>query len=71
MLAVLLAWGAVRLAWLCLASLCNGLVTPIAEASIDLRFAAAVAAFAQQLRSGQYTGDFVLADPAVPEEVSA
>ncbi|MFG0379657.1 von Willebrand factor type A domain-containing protein [Pseudomonas sp. zbq_18] len=40
----------------------KGEVTSIAEASIDLRFAAAVAAFAQQLRGGQYTGDFALAD---------
>ncbi|MDG9923688.1 MULTISPECIES: VWA domain-containing protein [unclassified Pseudomonas] len=38
--------------------------TPIANASDDLRFAAAVAAFAQQLRDGQYTGNFSLADSA-------
>jgi Ca-activated chloride channel homolog len=35
------------------------------QASEDLRFAAAVAAFAQQLKGGQYTGDFRLADSAV------
>lgn len=34
---------------------------PIAAASEDLRFAAAVAAFAQQLKDGRYTGDFELA----------
>lgn len=34
---------------------------PIATASEDLRFAAAVAAFAQQLKGGRYTGDFDLA----------
>jgi len=34
---------------------------PIAAASEDLRFAAAVAAFAQQLKDGRYTGDFDLA----------
>ncbi|MGP0173545.1 vWA domain-containing protein [Pseudomonas sp. NCHU5208] len=33
----------------------------IAAASEDLRFAAAVAAFAQQLKGGRYTGDFDLA----------
>jgi Ca-activated chloride channel family protein len=33
---------------------------PIATASEDLRFAAAVAAFAQQLKGGRYTGDFDL-----------
>ncbi|OLU13154.1 hypothetical protein BVH01_22660 [Pseudomonas sp. PA1(2017)] len=33
-------------------------VAPIAKASEDLRFAAAVAAFAQQLSGGRYTGDF-------------
>ena len=33
----------------------------IAAASEDLRFAAAVAAFAQQLKDGRYTGDFGLA----------
>ncbi|WP_017939331.1 vWA domain-containing protein [Zestomonas thermotolerans] len=36
----------------------------IAQASEDLRFAAAVAAFAQQLKGGQYTGDFSMADSA-------
>jgi len=35
--------------------------TPVAAASEDLRFAAAVAAFAQQLKDGRYTGDFDLA----------
>jgi Ca-activated chloride channel family protein len=35
-------------------------VPAIAEASEDLRFAAAVAAFAQQLKGGQYTGAFDL-----------
>jgi Ca-activated chloride channel homolog len=39
-------------------------VPGIAEASEDLRFAAAVAAFAQQLRGGQYTGTFDLAASA-------
>ncbi|MWV13839.1 DUF3520 domain-containing protein [Pseudomonas sp. R-28-1W-6] len=39
-------------------------VTPIAQASEDLRFAAAVAAFAQQLKEGKYTGEFGLADSA-------
>ncbi|MGQ7957463.1 vWA domain-containing protein [Pseudomonas sp. SP16.1] len=34
---------------------------PVAAASEDLRFAAAVAAFAQQLKEGRYTGDFDLA----------
>ncbi|MFI8608290.1 von Willebrand factor type A domain-containing protein [Pseudomonas sp. NPDC077649] len=34
---------------------------PVAAASEDLRFAAAVAAFAQQLKDGRYTGDFDLA----------
>nr|WP_288358535.1 VWA domain-containing protein [uncultured Pseudomonas sp.] len=33
-------------------------ITPIAKASEDLRFAAAVAAFAQQLSGGRYTGRF-------------
>nr|WP_256592535.1 VWA domain-containing protein [Pseudomonas sp. URMO17WK12:I1] len=33
-------------------------IAPIAKASEDLRFAAAVAAFAQQLSGGRYTGDF-------------
>ena len=42
----------------------KGEATPIARASDDLRFAAAVAAFAQQLRGGQYTGAFSLADSA-------
>ncbi|WP_172151102.1 vWA domain-containing protein [Pseudomonas tumuqii] len=36
----------------------------IAQASEDLRFAAAVAAFAQQLKGARYTGDFDLADSA-------
>lgn len=39
-------------------------VPAIAAASADLRFAAAVAAFAQQLKGGQYTGDFDLAASA-------
>ncbi|WP_447773902.1 vWA domain-containing protein [Pseudomonas chlororaphis] len=34
----------------------------LAQASDDLRFAAAVAAFAQQLKDGRYTGDFGLKD---------
>lgn len=34
---------------------------PMNSASEDLRFAAAVAAFAQQLKDGRYTGDFGLA----------
>ena len=42
----------------------KGVATPIAKASEDLRFAAAVAAFAQQLRDAKYTGDFSLADSA-------
>ena len=42
----------------------KGEATPIAKASDDLRFAAAVAAFAQQLRDAKYTGDFSLADSA-------
>ncbi|UVE16274.1 VWA domain-containing protein [Pseudomonas sp. LS44] len=37
-------------------------VQPIAESSDDLRFAAAVAAFAQQLKGGQYTGAFDFAE---------
>ena len=32
------------------------------KASDDLRFAAAVAAFSQQLKDGRYTGDFSLKD---------
>lgn len=36
----------------------------LAKASPDLRFAAAVAAFAQQLKDGRYTADFSLADTA-------
>ncbi|NBF01558.1 DUF3520 domain-containing protein [Pseudomonas sp. Fl5BN2] len=36
----------------------------LAEASTDLRFAAAVAAFSQQLKDGRYTGNFSLADTA-------
>ncbi|MEX6503246.1 vWA domain-containing protein [Pseudomonas zhanjiangensis] len=39
-------------------------VPAIAEASEDLRFAAAVAAFAQQLGGGQYLGDFDLSASA-------
>jgi Ca-activated chloride channel family protein len=39
-------------------------VETIATASEDLRFAASVAAFAQQLSGGQYTGSFSLADSA-------
>lgn len=35
---------------------------PVAAASEDLRFAAAVAAFAQQLKGGRYTGSFSLGD---------
>ena len=42
----------------------KGEATPIAEASDDLRFAAAVAAFAQQLKDAKYTGSFGLADSA-------
>lgn len=42
----------------------KGEATPIAQASEDLRFAAAVAAFAQQLGDAKYTGDFSLADSA-------
>jgi Ca-activated chloride channel family protein len=42
----------------------KGEETPINQASEDLRFAAAVAAFAQQLRDAKYTGDFSLADSA-------
>ncbi len=42
----------------------KGQATPIAKASEDLRFAAAVAAFAQQLGDAKYTGDFSLADSA-------
>lgn len=41
-----------------------GKVTSLDQASEDLRFAAAVAAFAQQLKGGQYTGEFGLADSA-------
>lgn len=41
-----------------------GKALPLVQASEDLRFAAAVAAFAQQLKGGQYTGDFSLADSA-------
>ncbi|MBU1330484.1 MAG: DUF3520 domain-containing protein, partial [Gammaproteobacteria bacterium] len=36
----------------------------ISQASEDLRFAAAVAAFAQQLKGATYTGRFSLADSA-------
>ncbi|QNH80238.1 VWA domain-containing protein [Pseudomonas protegens] len=36
----------------------------LAEASPDLRFAAAVAAFSQQLKDGRYTGNFSLSDTA-------
>jgi Ca-activated chloride channel family protein len=39
-------------------------VPAISEASVDLRFAAAVAAFAQQLKGGQYTQGFDLAASA-------
>ena len=39
----------------------RGETKPVAAASEDLRFAAAVAAFAQQLKDGRYTGDFDLA----------
>ncbi len=39
-----------------------GKVASLQESSEDLRFAAAVAAFAQQLKGGQYTGDFGMAD---------
>ncbi|WP_252274090.1 vWA domain-containing protein [Pseudomonas subflava] len=42
----------------------KGEATPIAKASDDLRFAAAVAAFAQQLKDAKYTGSFGLADSA-------
>lgn len=42
----------------------KGQATPINQASDDLRFAAAVAAFAQQLGDAKYTGDFSLADSA-------
>lgn len=42
----------------------KGPATPINQASEDLRFAAAVAAFAQQLGDAKYTGDFSLADSA-------
>ncbi|WP_375739617.1 von Willebrand factor type A domain-containing protein [Pseudomonas boanensis] len=41
-----------------------GAVAKLGEASEDLRFAAAVAAFAQQLKGGQYTGAFTMADSA-------
>ncbi|MCX2543219.1 VWA domain-containing protein [Pseudomonas sp. COW5] len=37
----------------------------VAPASEDLRFAAAVAAFSQQLKDGRYTGDFSLKDTEV------
>lgn len=39
----------------------RGDAKPVTAASEDLRFAAAVAAFAQQLKDGRYTGDFDLA----------
>eukprot|EP01031_Cornospumella_fuschlensis_P052645 gene52645-64335_t len=39
-------------------------VPALKDASEDLRFATAVAAFAQQLKGGQYTGSFSLADSA-------
>lgn len=39
-------------------------VAGLEQASEDLRFAAAVAAFAQQLKGGRYTGDFSLDDSA-------
>jgi Ca-activated chloride channel family protein len=35
---------------------------PAGKASDDLRFAAAVAAFSQQLKDGRYTGEFSLKD---------
>ena len=35
---------------------------PVGKASDDLRFAAAVAAFSQQLKDGRYTGEFSLKD---------
>jgi len=38
------------------------IVNSAAPASEDLRFAAAVAAFSQQLKDGRYTGDFSLKD---------
>lgn len=41
-----------------------GQVPSLQDASEDLRFAASVAAFAQQLKGGQYTGEFGLADSA-------
>ncbi|BAN49502.1 VWA domain-containing protein [Metapseudomonas resinovorans] len=41
-----------------------GQAASLDDASEDLRFAAAVAAFAQQLRGGKYTGDFGLTDSA-------
>jgi Ca-activated chloride channel family protein len=37
-------------------------VPPIAQASAEMQFAAAVAGFGQLLRGGQYTGDWSLAD---------
>jgi Ca-activated chloride channel family protein len=36
--------------------------TAVGNASDDLRFAAAVAAFSQQLKDGRYTGEFSLKD---------
>ena len=39
-------------------------IAGINQASEDLRFAAAVAAFAQQLQGGKYTGSFALSDSA-------
>jgi Ca-activated chloride channel family protein len=39
-------------------------IVAISQASEDLRFAAAVAAFAQQLQGGKYTGSFALSDSA-------
>lgn len=41
-----------------------GDVPALKDASEDLRFATAVAAFAQQLKGGQYTGSFSFADSA-------
>ncbi|XHF31275.1 VWA domain-containing protein [Pseudomonas chlororaphis] len=38
------------------------IASQVASASEDLRFAAAVAAFSQQLKDGRYTGDFSLKD---------
>jgi Ca-activated chloride channel family protein len=40
----------------------RAIANQVATASEDLRFAAAVAAFSQQLKDGRYTGDFSLKD---------